>query len=192
MPSNHCKICNPEQINHTRRKFISDRPELANTIFCWATIANTKNKTIYLDLDRTLSYCSNEGKKYKFVAFDYKKAIIVCPKPNREASTIVNTFQFICNMIEKKHQKKQFSTIFIVPQKDHRVKTVEGAIQNFKSHFISGLSSTDLMTHSNQHIKSSMENKTSIPNNGHHLVTKQLYTNIHNSVHHGAQKILMH
>ncbi len=65
------------KINHTIKKSLQahansegDKPEVANTIFCWATIANAKNKTSYLDVDRKFPYCSNEGKKYKFVAYD--------------------------------------------------------------------------------------------------------------------------
>ncbi len=43
-----------------------------------------------------------------FIAYDYTSTIIIFyPIPNTEASTINNTFQSICNMLEKKHQKPQ-------------------------------------------------------------------------------------
>ncbi len=48
------------------------------------------------------------------------------------------------------------------------------------------------MIHPNQHMKSSIESTTSIPNHGHHLDAKQLYTNTLKHAHHGAQDELMH
>ncbi len=77
-----------------------ENPDAINTIFYWATITDSMNKTIYINLDRKFLFCLYEGKKYKFIAFDYNSnAIIVCPMPNRAVSTIVNTFQSICNML---------------------------------------------------------------------------------------------
>ena len=86
-----------------------DKPDTTNTFFCWAAIADTKNKTVYIDLAGKFPYCSFEGNKYIFVAYDYNSnAIIVRPMPNREAATIVSTFQGICNMLDKKQRKPQF------------------------------------------------------------------------------------
>ncbi len=73
---------------------------------------------------------------------------------------IVNTFQSICNMLEKKNQNPQFHVMDneasntikdflvhksinyqLVPPKEHRVNATERAIQTFNNHFITCLCS---------------------------------------------------
>ncbi len=82
--------------------------------------------------------------------------------PNREASTIVNTFQSIHNMLDKKSQKQQFWDLdneasnfikefllhqsinnLVFPPNEHGVNAAKRTIQTFKNHFTSGLCWTD-------------------------------------------------
>ncbi len=49
--------------------------------------------------------------KTNTVAYDYTSNAIVCPLPYREASTIVFTFQSICNMLEIKNHKPQLCAL---------------------------------------------------------------------------------
>ncbi len=83
--------------------------DTCNTIFCWAIIAETKNKAIYINLAGKFPYCLYKGSKYIFFAYDYNSnSIISIPMPNREAPTIVTSIPSICNMLEQKHCKAQF------------------------------------------------------------------------------------
>eukprot|EP00804_Cyclotella_cryptica_P024442 CCRYP_019261-RA/>CCRYP_019261-RA protein AED:0.29 eAED:0.18 QI:0/0/0/1/0.33/0.25/4/0/786 len=106
---------------------------------------------------------SLENKHYIFVAYDYTtNAIIVRAIPDRESSTIVQTFDDIFSYLTSKGFKPKFNVLDneashaiteylrqqnikwqFVPPNEHRVNAAERAIQTFKNHFIAGLCSTD-------------------------------------------------
>lgn len=156
------KITTPTPIANTDLFPPQDSNE-ANHVFCWATLADSIDGTTYTDLTGRFPTVSMENKQYVFVAYDYTtNAIIVRPIPDREASTIVATFQDIFSYLERKGFKPQFNVLdneasnaitkFLkstdikwqfVPPNEHRVNAAERAIQTFKNHFIAGLCSTD-------------------------------------------------
>ncbi|KAL7460503.1 hypothetical protein ACHAXS_000946 [Conticribra weissflogii] len=128
-----------------------DKPDTTNTIFCWTVIADTKNKTVYIELADKFPYRSFEANKYTFVTYDCNSNAIIRG---------FNHHQY--RMLNKKRQKPKFcvldneasSTIkkFLIDEsidyqivlpKEHGVNSAKRAIQTFKNHFISGLRLTD-------------------------------------------------
>ena len=106
---------------------------------------------------------SLEGKQYYFVAYDYDtSAIFVIPITDLRDETIITAFtEVFKESVEKGYtptfnvtdnqattpikaflKKKNCNWQFVEPS-NHRVNAAERAIQTFKNHFISGLSSTD-------------------------------------------------
>ena len=134
-----------------------------NHVFCWAALAEKIDGTIYTDTTGRFPTFSFDGKQYVFVAYDYTtNALIVRAIPDREAATIVKTFDEIFTYLDDKGYQPKFNVLdneasgaikqylpnkFVqwqfVPPNEHRVNAAERAIQTFKNHFISGLCTTD-------------------------------------------------
>ena len=134
-----------------------------NHVFCCMALADQIDGKIYTNTTGRIPMCSFEGKQYVFVAYDYTtNAILVRAIPDRDASTIVKTFDAIFTYLENKVYQPKFNVLdneasgaikqyltnkFVqwqfVPPNEHRVNAAEGAIQTFKNHFISGLCTMD-------------------------------------------------
>jgi hypothetical protein len=106
---------------------------------------------------------SLDGTQYFLVAYDYTiNTILVRPVKDLESATIIKAFDSIFQELKQKGfqpqlnitdnqavtalkeylQKEQCEWQFVEPN-NHRVNAAERAIQTFKTHFISGLCTTD-------------------------------------------------
>ena len=140
----------------------NDEPQ-ANNIFCYATLEDKQQGTLYTDATGALPEISPDGKQYFFVAYDYDtNYIFALPIANVQDKTIIESFDKIFTELIEKVQKPTFNVTdnqavtplkkylraqncrwqFVEPA-NHRVNADERAIQTFKNHFISGLCSTD-------------------------------------------------
>jgi hypothetical protein len=138
-------------------------PPPHNEVFCFAAVADKTQRTIYHDLTGRLPVMSLEGNQYFLVAYDYTiNAILVRPVKDLESATIVTAFDSIFQELKTKGFKPQLNITdnqavaalkdylhneqcewqFVEPN-NHRVNAAERAIQTFKTHFISGLCTTD-------------------------------------------------
>ena len=135
-----------------------------NNVFCYAALADKQTGTIYTDATGALPHVSLEGNQYYFVAYDYDtNAIFAIPIKDLKDDTIIAAFDEIFKDLTEKGYKPQFNVTdnqattplkaylkkedctwqFVEPT-NHRVNAVERAIQTYKNHMISGLSTTDV------------------------------------------------
>ena len=129
-------------------------------LFCYASLAEEFDNTIYSDATGKFPVPSYHGNRYIMVVYVYEaNAILVRPMVNREKETIVATFTDIYDYLTKRKftpklhvldnecsnilkdfiQKENNAKIQFVEPHQHRVNASERAIQTFKNHFISGL-----------------------------------------------------
>ena len=135
-----------------------------NNIFCYAVLADKQTGTIYTDATGALPHVSLEGSQYYFVAYDYDtNASFAIPIKDLKDETIITAFDEIFKDLTEKGYKPQFNVIdnqdttplkaylkkedctwqFVEPT-NYRVNAAERAIQTYKNHMISGLSTTDV------------------------------------------------
>jgi hypothetical protein len=128
-----------------------------------AVLDKSPTGSIYTDQTGRFPLPSSSGNQYLFVLYDYDSNYIDAhPIPNRTASTILKAFKLLynklvragcrpklykldneCSTILKEflhHEKLDYQ---LVPPGIHRRNAAERAIQTLKSHFITGLCSTD-------------------------------------------------
>ena len=148
---------------HKQAHVIQPGSQGTSNVFCCAALGDATTGTSYTDMTGSFPVMSLDGMQYYVVAYDYDtNAIFAVPVPDLTDETIIKAFRQVFEELEtkgytptfdvtdnqattpikeflkKKHCKWQF-----VEPANYRVNAAERAIQTFKNHFISGLSSTD-------------------------------------------------
>ena len=139
-----------------------------SNIFCYATLADKQQGTLYTYATGALPARSMDANQYYFIAYDYDTNYIFAePIPNVTDETIITTFKTIYKTLVAKGHKpllnitdnqatkplkkflkeKKCKWQFVEPN-NHRVNAAERAIQTFKNHFIAGLCSSNPNFHS--------------------------------------------
>ena len=148
---------------NTDANIIIDTHSTSN-VFCCAALGDATTGTFYTDMTGAFPVTSLENMQSYFVAYDYDtNTIFANPCPDFKDETIITAFKEVFNELKSKGYAPQFNVTdnqatvpikaflktqeckwqFVEPS-NHRVNAAERAIQTFKNHFISGLSSTDL------------------------------------------------
>ena len=126
-------------------------------------MADKQTGTMYTDQTGALPVRSLDGMQYFFIAYDYDTNYIFAkPISNLKDETIIEVFESVFNELKDKGHKPTFNVTdnqctkpikaflkkenckwqFVEPT-NHRINAAKRAIQIYKSHFISGLCSTD-------------------------------------------------
>ena len=149
--------------------------ELLNDFFPQSNSPNTRTNCVihaivdcddvvaYGDMTGRFPYRSSRGYQYIYIAYHYDaNSIVAAAMKNRNASTIVDTWENIMTRFEKFGMKpdtfvmdnecsnelkqalaKEKVGYQLVPAHDHRRNAAERAIQTFKNYFKAGLASVD-------------------------------------------------
>ena len=146
----------------TRPNVIEDTENVCN-VFCCAALGDATTGVFYTDMTGAFPVTSLENMQAYFVAYDYDtNNIFALPVPNFKDETVITAFEEIFNDLKDKGYTPTFNVTdnqattpikaflkkegckwqFVEPN-NHRINAAERAIQTFKNHFISGLSSTD-------------------------------------------------
>jgi hypothetical protein len=152
---------NTQDINKESIKEDSFPPqEQVKSTTCYYMIYNiTDVSKTYTDLTGRFPHQSSRGNNYIFVAYNYDgNAILVEPMKNRDAETIITTWNTIhkrltkngiatthyildneCSAAFKETLRQHDITFELVPPHQHRRNAAERAIRTFKNHFLAGL-----------------------------------------------------
>jgi hypothetical protein len=133
-------------------------------IFIGATIGDQNDGVIYTDQTGAMPIPSFHGKRYQFVAYEYRlNAILVRALKDLSDQSMVAAFTDVydyltskgfkpklnvmdnaCSRAVQKYIKSTKADIQLVnPDDHHRVNACERAIQTWKNHWIAGLSTLD-------------------------------------------------
>jgi hypothetical protein len=132
-------------------------------IFVGATIGDLHDGTIYTDQTGSMTDQSFHGKRYQFVAYEYRSnAILVRALRDLTDASMLEAFQDVYQYLTNKGFKPKLNVmdnqcskciqnfikstnadIQLVNPDDHRVNAAERAIQTWKNHWIAGLSTVD-------------------------------------------------
>ena len=143
--------------------FLPKESHAAYGMFCYATLADANENTLYTDLTGKFPVRSYKGNQYLFIAYVYSEnAILVRPMKTREAKSFLQAFTSIYEYLISQSKKpklhvldnecskniveflnKQATKIQFVEPHQHRVNASERAVQTFKNRFIAGLSMVD-------------------------------------------------
>ena len=135
-----------------------------NNILCSAALADSRTGTFYTDATGALPKISLDGHQYYFIAYDYNtNYIFAIPIKKVTDEAIIEAFKEVFQELKDKGHKPTFNVTnnqakkpikaflrtencdwqFVEPT-NHHVNAAERAIQTFKTHFISGMCSTDV------------------------------------------------
>ena len=127
-------------------------------------MADKQTGIIYTDATGALPHVSLEGNQYYFVEYDYNtNAIFAIPMKDLKDNIIIAAFDVIFKDLTEKEYKPQFNMTdnqattplkayltkvdcawqFVKPT-NHRVNAAEQAIQTYKNHMISGISTLNV------------------------------------------------
>ena len=145
------------------RPNVIENTENVCNVFCCAALGDATTGVFYTDMTGAFPVTSLENMQAYFVAYDYDtNNIFALPVPNFKDETVITAFEEIFNYLKDKGYTPTFNVTdnqattpikafikkegckwqFVEPN-NHRINAAERAIQTFKNHFISGLSSTD-------------------------------------------------
>ena len=132
-------------------------------VFCCAALGDATTGVFYTDMTGVFPVTSLKNMQAYFVAYDFDtNNIFALPVPNFKDETVITAFEEIFNDLKYKGYTPTFNVTenqattltkaflkkegckwqFVEPN-NHCINAAERAIQTFKNHFISGLSSTD-------------------------------------------------
>jgi hypothetical protein len=152
-----------DTLDHGPSAIVEDNDSSVGNIFCFAAFADKHTEVLYNDLTGAFPYMSLEGNVCYLILYHYESnAILGLPISGFDDNTVFAAYKTQFEFLESKGYKiklnvmdnqctkqiKNFLTdkdceLMLIEPHNHRVNAAERAIQTFKDHFISALTTTD-------------------------------------------------